>query len=212
MPDDTSITVAVGSAYGPPLAIEVSSRARELCPFLRSIPRGYLLPTVHIESFRITLSYLNGDDALNVLTVMKHDSQLLRLFAQSWALTARMGLVALQNKLISMMTDIYLITLKDSRRNPTARFAVDGNLLYAFQHLSEEIGEDSQAERFLVCFIGRTTSLICELERQLKEGGFDRRIRKNLLIEARSFEPDSIKNTPRNFHVSVSSPPPVPTT
>lgn len=58
MADKFSIQSHVGSTHGQPTAIEVSRRARELCPLLRSLASGSSLPTTFITPFRIVLSYL----------------------------------------------------------------------------------------------------------------------------------------------------------
>jgi len=199
--------ITIGSAYGPTATVKLSSRARELCSFLRTLPPGSSLPKTHIEPFRVVIEYLDGDDTLNLLTDRKLDTRLLLLFAQGWALSARLGLPALQNRLVSVMCDIYTTIIDDTHQKDEPHLPADKNILQAFRHLQDEVGHDSQAERFLVCFVARTTPIISVLVRQLRRNKFDDLTSENLLAEARSFGLDAIRRTPRVFRVSVSHPP-----
>jgi len=113
----------------------------------------------------------------------------------------------LQNRLVSVMCDIYTTIIDDTHQKDEPHLPADKNILQAFRHLQEEVGHDSQAERFLICFVARTTPIISMLERQLKKNKFDSGISEDLLAEARSFGLDAIRRTPRVFRVSVSHPP-----
>jgi hypothetical protein len=207
MLDRSSIRIKVGFTHGPPVTVELSGRTRALCPFLAMLSHGAMLPTVQIKPFLVVVSCLNVDETVAVLTKGDHDTSQLLLFAHSWALAARLSLPAVQNTLVAVMTDIYMKIVHDARRKQTAVFPANENVLRAIQYLREEVGGNSEAERFLVCFIGRTTPLIHDLERQLEQDRFDRRTSEALLAEARSFERDPIKHKSRIFRVSVSNPP-----
>jgi hypothetical protein len=191
--------VTVGSIHGPPTDVEISSRAQELCQFLRDLPFGSALPDVRIASWRIVLAYLDGEEALTALTTSTHDTALLLLFAQTWALAARLGLPIVQNRVISTMYDIYDASLNDCTVYPAGEY-----LLKAFNHLVQEVGKNSHAESFLICFVARTTPATSELEKQLGTHGFAENIRGSLLIEARSFDRDPIKHTLQRFQVDAS--------
>ncbi|KAH3963403.1 hypothetical protein HBI70_181390 [Parastagonospora nodorum] len=194
--------VTVGSIHGQPTDVEISSRAQALCQFLRDLPSGSALPDVRIASLRIVLAYLDGDEALTGLMTSTHDTALLLLFAQTWALAARLGLPTVQNKLTSAMQDVYDVSLDDHTVYPADEF-----LLKAFSHLVQEAGKDSHAESFLICFVARTTPTTSELEKQLNANGFAENIRGSLLAEARSFDRDPIEQTPQRFRVDTSHPP-----
>lgn len=206
MLDKCSVPIRIGSVHGPPVTIKLSSRTRALCPFLAMYPRATMLPTVHIKPF-LVVSCLNVDETAAVLTKGDHDTSQLFFFAQSWVLAARLILPAVQNTLVVVMTDIHMKIVHDARRKQTAVFPGDEKILQAIQHLHEEVGGNSKAERFLVCFIGRKTPLIHDLERQLEQNSFNRRKSGALFAEARSFERCSIKHKSRIFRVSVSNPP-----
>ncbi|KAH7395221.1 hypothetical protein DE146DRAFT_764965 [Phaeosphaeria sp. MPI-PUGE-AT-0046c] len=202
MADTTGIQIHIGSAYGPPTAIEVSSRARNLCPSLRSLAPGSSLPTTDITPFRTVLSYLDGDAALTEFTHSNRDTSLLLLFATTWTLAARLHLPDLQNSLITAMAGIYVQALQERHSYPA-----DPYVDQAFRHLHAEIGRDSHAERFLVCFIGRTAPLIPALKKQLKLYHFDKEICEKILAEARSFAPDPIRYDIARAHVDTLHPP-----
>lgn len=194
--------VTVGSTHGPPTDSEISSRAQALCQFLQDLPPGSALPDVHIASLRIVLAHLDGDEALTTLTTSTRGTSLLLLFAQTWALAARIGLPIVQNKLISTMEDIY-----DASLDNRTVYPADANLLKAFDSLVQEVGKNSHAEVFLICFVARTTPITSELEKQLGAHDFATDIRGSILAEARSFGHDPIKHMPRRFRVDTSHPP-----
>jgi hypothetical protein len=84
---------------------------------------------------------------------------------------------------------------------------VDGSLVKAFRHLQKQVGRNSEAEKFLICFAGRTAPLIGELEQTLNSEDIDPDIQRNVLTEARSFGPDPIKHQPEAFLVNPQKPP-----
>jgi hypothetical protein len=186
----------------PPVEVELSSRVRELCPLLRSILPLSSLPKVHITAFRLVLSYLDGDHDLTQFTALAHNTTLLLRFAQAWSLAGKMKLPRTQDKLVSTMADVYNHSLDNGTRYPA-----DDNLLESFRHLRDECGNDSQAEKFLSTFVGRTTSAITSLKAQLQHREFDQEIQNNLLAEARSLERDPIKYLRSRFLVDIDSPP-----
>jgi hypothetical protein len=210
MSDNTLIMVTVGSAYGPPTTFHISSRVRDSCPFFHVLQSGSMLPTTQIYPFHIVLSYLNGDDAFEEITSHNADTRLLLLFAKVWALAARLCLPALQNNLVSDLGAMFITLASDNPSNFGWKYPADRYVLQAIQHLREEVGDDSHAEMFLICLIGRTAPLICELERQMKRGGFGCDIKKKILAEARSFERDPIKHELHIFRISTSNPPQYP--
>jgi hypothetical protein len=184
----------------PPVEVELSSRVREHCPLLRSLLPHSSLPKVHITAFRIVLSYLDGDNDVTRFMAHTHDNILLH-FAQAWSLAAQLKLPLMQNKLVSIMTDIYNESLENE-----ASYPADDNVLKSFRHLREECGHDSHAEKFLTSFVGRTTLSILALKTQLRNMGFDSDVRNNLVAEARSLNCDPIKYTRYRFLVDVSCP------
>jgi hypothetical protein len=186
----------------PPVEVELSSRVRELCPLLRSILPLSSLPKVHITAFRLVLSYLDGDHDLTQFTALAHNTTLLLRFAQAWSLAGKMKLPRTQDKLVSTMADVYNHSLDNGTRYPA-----DDNLLESFRHLRDECGNDSQAEKFLSTFVGRTTSAITSLKAQLQHREFDQEMQNNLLAEARSLERDPIKYLRSRFLVDIDSPP-----
>jgi hypothetical protein len=186
----------------PPVEVEINSRVRELCPLHRSILPLSSLPKIHITAFRLVLSYLDGDHDLTEFTTLAHNTTLLLRFAQAWSLAAKMQLPRMQDKLVSTMADVYSHSLDDGTRYPA-----DDNLLESFRHLRDECGNDSQAEKFLTTFVGRTTSAITSLKAQLQHREFDRDLQNDLLAEARSLERDPIKYLRSRFLVDFDSPP-----
>jgi hypothetical protein len=142
-----------------------------------------MLPTTQPAPFVAVLSYLNGDDALASVTGKRHKTKLLLLFAQMWALAARLGLPDLQNKLVLALGAIYEQTVSDNLQNLERHYPADNLVWKAFRRLSEEVGKDRHAEKFLICFVGR-----------------------KVLAEARSFDRDLIRYRPCMFRVSVSKP------
>jgi hypothetical protein len=185
----------------PPVEVELSSRVREHCPLLRSLLPHSSLPKVHITAFRIVLSYLDGDNDVTRFMAHTHDTTLLLHFAQAWSLAAQLKLPLMQNKLVSIMTDIYNESLENE-----ASYPADDNVLKSFRHLREECGHNSHAEKFLTSFVGRTTLSILALKTQLRNMGFDPDVRNNLVAEARSLNCDPIKYTRHRFLVDVSCP------
>lgn len=83
----------------------------------------------------------------------------------------------------------------------------DGSLVEAFQHLREQVDPNSHAEKFLICFAGRTAPFISELERNLNSEHLDSAIRNEVLAEARSFGPDPIKHQSQLFRINPQQPP-----
>jgi len=175
MAHDYSISVTVGFAYNSSFTVHIGSRARERCAFLRTLSPGAILPNVHVKPFRIILSHLSGEDCFATPTIANLDTYQLLLFARTWALAARMGLPVLQNKLVAAMRIIYMEAVNNALWGEKVAFPADKTILRAFRHLHQEIGQDSEAENFLVCFMGRTTPSIPDLKRQLKQNGFDRK-------------------------------------
>jgi hypothetical protein len=171
----------------PPVEVELSSRVREHCPLLRSLLPHSSLPKVHITAFRIVLSYLDGDNDVTRFMAHTHDTTLLLHFAQAWSLAAQLKLPLMQNKLVSIMTDIYNESLENE-----ASYPADDNVLKSFRHLREECGHNSHAEKFLTSFVGRTTLSILALKTQLQNMGFDPDVRNNLVAEARSLNCDQV--------------------
>jgi hypothetical protein len=165
-----------------------------------------MLPTTQPAPFVAVLSYLNGDDALASITGKKYKTKLLLLFAQMWALAARLGLPDLQNKLVLALGAIYEQTVSDNLQNLERHYPADNLVRKALRRLSEEVGKDRHAEEFLICFVARTAPMISDLERQLKYSSFDRGVGRKVLAEARSFDRDPIRYRPCMFRVSVSKP------
>lgn len=82
------LSIAVGSASGTPKCVMIKSRELQLYPIFCTLRPGSVLPTVHITSSRIVLTYLNGDNPLDLLTSYRSDSRILLFSAQSWASAA----------------------------------------------------------------------------------------------------------------------------
>lgn len=172
------------------------------CPLLRSLPQGSSLLTFFIAPFRTVLAYLDRDTTLDAFTKYNRDTSLVLLFDSTWALAARLGLPRMQNSLVATMTDIYYEILQTREHYP-----VDKNLDQAFRHLCEVVSTNSHAEKFLICFVGRTTLLTSELEKQIKRHKFEEEISDRILAEARSFSADPIKCASKRFRVDVSDAP-----
>jgi hypothetical protein len=150
----------------PAVDVELNNRMREHCPLLYHLPLHSSLLNVHITPLRLVLSYLDGDDALTQFVGYTHDTTLLLRFAQAWSLAARMVLPTMQNKLVSIMTEVY----KDSLEVGEA-YQADENLLFSSHHLHTQCGRDSHAEMLLASFVGRTTTSIPQLDMQLQRNG-----------------------------------------
>jgi hypothetical protein len=110
----------------------------------------------------------------------------------------------MQNKLIAVMADIYKASVE---RGDGEQYSADKHLLYAFNHLWEQVGRNSHAEKFLICAVGRAAPLIRELKHQLNINQYDVEMKKNILKEARSFSQDPITYRPGLFRVSIENPP-----
>jgi hypothetical protein len=186
----------------PPVEVELSNRVRAHCLLLRSLLPNSSLPKVHFTTFSLVLSYLDGDNDLTRFVAHTHDTTLLLNFARAWSFAAQLKLPLLQNKLVSVMTDIYNESLEKGTDYPA-----DDDLFKAFRHLRDECGNDSHAEKFLTSFVGRTTLSILVLKTQLRNKGFDPDVRNNLVAEARSLSRDAIKYTRYRFLVDVARPP-----
>jgi hypothetical protein len=195
MSSNTTVAITVGSNNGHPVSFGLNRRIRERCPQLGALPPGAMLPNVDDKVFHVVIAYLDGDESLTVFTSHTDDDAFLIIFAQAWVLAARLCLPLLQNKLVSVMMELHTSIIAGGGKH----CAADDHLLNAFQHLREQLGKGSHAEAFLICFIGRTAPLICQLERQLTAKNFDRDIKEKILAEARSFEGDPIKHHPHLF-------------
>jgi hypothetical protein len=200
-----SIMITVGSDYNQVHSVRLTNRMRESCPRLGALPPGSSLPSVHPKAFNVVLAFLDGDKTLSAFTSHFESDAILLLFAQVWALAARLALSALQNKLVSVMTELHAMFVEGGSNSHKQQYSVN-----AFLHLRKEAGPNSHAEDFLVCSVGRTAPLICELERQLDDARFDKHMKERILAEARSFEKNPIKHQPQRFLVSVSNPPQYP--
>ncbi|KAB2110105.1 hypothetical protein AG0111_0g471 [Alternaria gaisen] len=111
------------------------------------------------------------------------------------------------NDLMTMMIGIHANIVDGRGADLDFHYTTDESLLEAFQHLRDQIGRNSHAENFLICFAGRTAPSISELERNLDTAKTDPAIRNEILAEARSFSPDPIKNQPEMFFVNDGRPP-----
>lgn len=208
MSDKTLIMVTVGPAYGPLTTFQISSRARESCPFFYVLQQGSMLPTTQVEPFRIVLVCLNRAADFEHFISPKLDTRDLLLFVKVWALAARLGLPALQNTLVSAFH--VMINTPPYFNDPSnfdRKYPADVYVLQAIQHLRKEVGNDSHAEKFLVCLVGRTAPLIRELEKQLKRKSFPSDIKEKILLEVRAFVKDPIKHKPSIFRITTSTPP-----
>jgi hypothetical protein len=204
---DKSVMITVGSDYTQLHSVRLTDRMRERCPRLGALPPGSSLPSVHLKAFNVILAFLDGDKTLSAFTSHFESDAFLLLFAQVWALAARLALSGLQNKLVCVMAELHAMFVEGGSNSHKQQPSVNEYLLPALLHLCKEAGPSSHAEDFLVCSVGRTAPLICELERQLDDARFDKHMKERILVEARSFEKNPIKHRPQRFLVSVSNPP-----
>ncbi|EUC45424.1 hypothetical protein COCMIDRAFT_95572 [Bipolaris oryzae ATCC 44560] len=202
----SSVTIAVGTCPNHLTHIRLNHYIRERCLKRGALAPGVVLPNVEVHPFCIVLTYLSGDESLSVFESQATDPSFLLIFAQTWALAARLRLPTLQNELISVMSSLYTMIVEGICSYQRSAW-VDTHLLRAFQHLRSQFGPETHAEKFLVCFSGRTAPLVRELEKQLSSKDFDLDIREKILKEARSFERDPIIHRPYLFRVSALNPP-----
>ncbi|CAG5161338.1 uncharacterized protein ALTATR162_LOCUS6010 [Alternaria atra] len=203
-----SVTIALETDDGRHVPTELSSRMRRRCPALNAIPQGAILRGVEVEPFRAVVSYLDGDESPRISVFTNHigSNEFLLFFAQTWVLAARLGLPILQNDLMTIMISIHASMVDGRGTDSGLQYTAGESLSKAFQHLRDQIGRNTDAENFLICFAGRTAPLIDELERNLNSGEIDGAIRKEILAEARSFGPDPIKHHPQAFLVNQENP------
>ncbi|KAI4961322.1 hypothetical protein J4E86_000350 [Alternaria arbusti] len=206
IPND-SVTITVKSDNGHLVPIELNDRVLRNCPVINAMPSGTILPNVQVKPFQVVTNYLDGDHLPSVFASHVDSSAPLLLFAQTWALAARLGLPILQNELISVMTDIHARIINGSGTDSRWQNTADGSLVKAFLHLREQVDRNSHAEKFLICFVGKTAPFISDLERNLNRERHDSAIRDEILTAARSFGPDPIKHEPQTFRVNPQQPP-----
>jgi len=210
MPSKTptdSVTITVKSDDGHLVPIELNNRVLRNCPVINAMPSGTILPNVQVKPFQAVTSYLDGDHLPSVFASRVDSSAPLLLFAQLWALAARLGLSILQNELISFMTDVHARIINGSGTDLRWQHAADGSLVEAFRHLREQVGANNHAEKFLICFVGKTAPFISELEQNLNRERLDSAIRDEILAKARSFDLDPIKHQPQTFRINPQQPP-----
>ena len=205
-----SVTIALELGDGSHVPFELSSRMRRRCFVLSAIPPGAILRGVQFEPFRAVMNYLDSGECPPIFTGLAEGNASLLLFAQTWVLAAQLGLTGLQNDLMTMMIGIHANIVDGRVADLDFQYTTDESLLEAFQHLRDQIGRNSHAENFLICFAGRTAPSISELERNLDTAKTDPAIRNEILAEARSFSPDPIKNQPEVFFVNDRRPPSYP--
>ena len=205
-----SVTIALELGDGSHVPFELSSRMRRRCFVLSAIPPGAILRGVQFEPFRAVMNYLHSGECPPIFTGLAEGNASLLLFAQTWVLAAQLGLTGLQNDLMTMMIGIHANIVDGRGADLDFQYTTDESLLEAFQYLRDQIGRNSHAENFLICFAGRTAPSISELERNLDTTKTDPAIRNEILTEARSFSPDPIKNQPEVFFVNDKRPPSYP--
>ncbi|KAI4664036.1 uncharacterized protein J4E79_003536 [Alternaria viburni] len=206
IPND-GVTITVKSDNGHLVPIELNDRVLRNCPVINAMPSGIILPNVQVKPFQVVTNYLDGDHLPSVFASHVDSSAPLLLFAQTWALAARLGLPILQNELISVMTDIHARIINGSGTDSHWQNTADGSLVKAFLHLREQVGANSHAEKFLICFVGKTAPFISELEQNLTREHLDPAIRNEILEKARSFGQDPIKHQPQMFRINPQQPP-----
>ncbi|KAJ6275008.1 hypothetical protein PSV08DRAFT_347779 [Bipolaris maydis] len=202
----SSITIAVGTCPNDLTYIKLNHCMRERCLKLGALAPGVVLPNVEPQSFCNVLAYLDGDESLSLFRSHATDPNFLLIFAQAWALAARLRLPTLQNVLISVMSAFHT-TIIEGKWSYQRGTCADIHLLQAFQHLRSQFGPETHAEKFLVCFSGRTAPSIGELKKQLSSQDFNSDLREKILKETRSFERDPIIHRPYLFRVSALNPP-----
>ena len=74
---------------------------------------------------------------LSVFASHVGSTDLLLVFAQTWALAARLNLPALQNKLISSMAESHTKSINGESRGLEQQYYADDNLTKAIQHLRQ---------------------------------------------------------------------------
>jgi len=144
----------VKSDNGHLVPIELNNRVLRNCPEINAMPSGTILPTVQVRPFQAVTSHLDGDDLPSVFASHVDISAPLLLFAEMWALVARLGPPILQNELISFMTKVHASIIDGSETGVRWQQAADGSLVEAFRHLREQVGANSHAEKFLISFVG----------------------------------------------------------
>lgn len=137
------------------------------------------------------------------MTLLDHsrdlrDTSLLLLFAETLTLAARLAITTLQNKLVAIMTEIYIDSMEKGIVYPA-----DDQLLQVFEHLYKYTSSGSHAKSFLICFVGSSTTPTTQLERQLRDKKFNQNVCKSILAEEKSFDRDPLKYTTCRFRVNV---------
>ncbi|KAI4686940.1 uncharacterized protein J4E84_005311 [Alternaria hordeiaustralica] len=206
IPND-GVTITVRSDNGHLVPIELNDHVLRNCPVINAMPSGTILPNVQVKPFQAVTSYLDGDNLPSVFANRVDSIAPLLLFAQTWALAARLGLPILQNELISVMTDVHARVINGSGTDSHWQNTADRSLVKAFLHLREQVGANSHAEKFLICFVGKTAPFISELEQNLTREHLDPAIRNEILEKARSFGQDPIKHQPQMFRINPQQPP-----
>ncbi|CAI6342275.1 unnamed protein product [Periconia digitata] len=197
--------ISVGSFYGLPQTFHISTTAQRFCPLLAILPCGTSLPRTHTKVFDLVLQYLSGDEEHGIdsaLITSLHPTPNIVLFAQTWALAARMNIPYLQDHLIQKMYDIYKSLIEklydgndtdtsssstsSIEPSPPATMIPPRQIVRAFLHLDRSVRPDSHAEKFLICFIAGLVPDARVLEQQMQRmTRLDERIREKIVAEAR---------------------------
>ncbi|KAF2645536.1 hypothetical protein P280DRAFT_531707 [Massarina eburnea CBS 473.64] len=202
---NSSITIYVGAKYGRPEPFTISPIARERCAFLLSLTNNSSLIHTRVHPFRIIIRCLTqGAHILSEYFDSPDLSTTVLLFARTWALAARTGLPALQDKLTVHMRDFYL-RAKWERKE----LHVDTNMALAFRHLEKHCGSDSHAERFLISFIGGLAHDELQLITDLRLRDIKDDVYRAVLKDARASNRDWIRDDVARFMVECESPVPV---
>lgn len=205
------IDIQVAARYGDTELCHISDRAQAQCPFLDSLEHGSSLPDTPADYFKIILRYLDGQDT--DFEPMQFTTNALLLFAQTWALAAKMNLPAIQNKLVDRFKSLYSHACR-VRDSPPVHYATQARPNYnpdmfvaeAFKVLNKECGNDSRAERFLICWVARFALDVTQLEHRLNSlaGYITGTIRKKILHDAKELSADPIKYDIERFMVKRS--------
>lgn len=92
---DTDVIIAVASDHGQLVHVKLNDHIRERCPQLCAIPPDATLLNVYFKLLHTVLTYLDDDDSFSTFASHICTPNLLLVFAQTWALAARLCLPTL---------------------------------------------------------------------------------------------------------------------
>ncbi|KAF1993207.1 hypothetical protein P154DRAFT_583030 [Amniculicola lignicola CBS 123094] len=192
-----------------PEMLLVNRHAQERCAFFRSMQSGARLPDTSPEALPIALRYLDNVQDCHSL---REDAKLLLRFAHAWTLATKLGTPELQNSLLDDMTEIYLGTKYLRQKHPRANqsrltFSTSQYVNETFHHL-EQSGPRNEADKFWICFVGRSSHHIKGLDLELRNNNVGRGTFNEIIAQGQLLDDNIIDHAGGQFRIDLLRPRP----